>query len=1199
MKFEDIPAPSFSLRVKPKNPQAALPEEDVLSVELTRIREEFKVYTQEKSYTVTPTNPADVNQLSSILSSGRTFLAKLSNPAPNGTDGSAELNFALFYDDRLEMGNIDIGIDEKVLSSPALKNLESDKDNRYSTRSGRDPIEKAAIALFDNCSLKHGNKHYFFILAGNAAKEDLEGNASSLDDSIKENNSDVAAKPEINDVEEQFDSNYDEINYDEIDNKSKEKSVDNNRNFAILGSEIRFALSEKEKGNGETVFLASRITRLNSNYKDPALRLACGNLRFTDWTKAGERALLAKSQLDVLTKSENSYLSKWDEFGIIEGELFFEKVRKLGCVSFTVKKENKEEEKKKEQKKGPTVVIKCNNLNREQKDILKNEKRFDFVDIEHVPVFLENPDMTFSEYINNFAPKDINEQILTGEDNDNKNNQSENDKSISLTKDEFDYNTSELILNAESAPSEKYFLIYPIAGDMAQIKRRLEARNNIQNGRSANPNLGLLIEDAKRIPPTQRPPKIPAMSDFVKQKVFPHEPTMMQLKAVDVALNTPDIALIQGPPGTGKTTVIAAIIERLNQLADKRAKISGRVLLTGFQHDAVENMIGRLKLNGLPVPKFGQRPGEDLNEGLSIFEQELQDWLQKTTDNLRKENPQISASLEENNLRNLCVQYIKAPTLELAMNVLTKALEQPAGTLSVSLRMRLQNELVNVKRELDGNQTDHSYLPFIRALRTTEKSFADDGSLRAADVLYTLGDDLDETDKDLLERASKWYKKETPPFINELKELKRKLMILYTPAPAFRIEKPRDAVLDLIKETIIAIRHNGLKIKDKKTAALAELLLEMENNPEGMLESIKDYCFAFAATCQQSVNKKMQKMKGIMSDSASQSSERLEYDFVIVDEAARVSPMDLMISMAQGRRIILVGDHRQLPQLIDDDVVERMLEESDKNPESQNGSTFSKDIENEWLKKSMFEYLFTERLPALEKMDGIQRRVTLDAQYRMHPTLGAFISHNFYERYNPEEKFKSGLSESYFKHNLPGTDGKCAIWINVPFRKNSGEMSRDDTSWIRSAEADVICKKLNEWIEFDNSRPDEPKLKFGVISFYKGQTELIKKRMAEKFSKYIENGHLRIGTVDAFQGMEFDVVFLSLVRTMDIKHLKPGQNPFGFLQVYNRLNVSMSRQKRLLVVVGDAPLFATNAAKDIVPGLYEFQKLCREKGRML
>ncbi len=1170
MKFEEIPAPSFSLRVKSKNSLTVLPaEDDVLSVELTRIRDEYKLYTQEKVYTVTPTNPADGNQLSSILSSGRTFLGKLANPAP---DGSAELIIALFYDEKLEMGSIEIGIDEKALSSHALKKLIPGK---Y----GKVTIEKAAKALFENSSLKHGNKQYFFILAGNAAKEELEGNASSSLDNNIEDNIDENEKADNVDDGEQLDEN----NGVTV-NRDVEEPVDNNRNFAILGSEIRFALAEKDKGNDETVFLASRITRIRNNYKDPALRLACGNISFVDWTKAGERALLAKSQLDVLTKNENSYLARWDEFGIVEGDLFFEKMRKLGCISFTVKEENKD----------GTIVIECKNLNKEQKDIIKNEKRFDFVDIERVPVFLEDQDMTFSEYMNFFAPKDLNEKCLTGEGG---NNQSENDKSISLTKVDFNYNTGELILNAESAPSGNCVLIYPIAGDMAQIKRRLVARNDIQNGRSANPNLGLLIEDAKRIPQTQQPPKIPAMSDYVKQKVFPHEPTIMQLRAVNVALNTPDIALIQGPPGTGKTTVIAAIIERLNQLADKRASISGRVLLTGFQHDAVENMIKRLKLNGLPVPKFGQRPGEDLNEGLSIFELDLQDWFQKTTDELRKKNPQIAASLEENDLRNSCVQYIKAPSLELAVQILAKALDLPELTLGENLRKRLNSELINLKRELDNDQTDNTRLPVIRALRTTEKSFVDDGSLRAADVLNELGDDLDETDKELLERASRWQKNEIPPFINDLRELKRKLMMIYTPAPVFRIEKVRDTVIDLIKETIIAIRHNGLSMRDKKTAALAELLLEMENNPEGMLETVKDYCFAFAATCQQSVNKKMQKMKGISLDSASQSGERLEYDYVIVDEAARVSPLDLMISMSQGRRIILVGDHRQLPQLIDEEVVGRMLEESDNNLTPQNESAFSKDTENEWLKKSMFEYLFTERLPALEKMDDVTRRVTLNVQYRMHPVLGDFISKNFYERFDPIEKFSSELPESDFTQNLPGTNGKCAVWINVPY--NKGGMSRDNTSWTRSAEADVICNKLKEWIEYDNSRTDEPELKFGVISFYKAQAELIKRRLGEKVIEHTGSDRLRIGTVDAFQGMEFDVVFLSLVRTVDIKKMTPGQNPFGFLQVYNRLNVSMSRQKRLLVVVGDAALYSTDAAKEIVPGLYNFLNLCREKGRTL
>ena len=67
--------------------------------------------------------------------------------------------------------------------------------------------------------------------------------------------------------------------------------------------------------------------------------------------------------------------------------------------------------------------------------------------------------------------------------------------------------------------------------------------------------------------------------------------------------------------------------------------------------------------------------------------------------------------------------------------------------------------------------------------------------------------------------------------------------------------------------------------------------------------------------------------------------------------------------------------------------------------------------------------------------------------------------------------------------------------------------------------------------------------------------------------------------------------YLSLVRT--------GKSGFGFLQLYNRLNVSMSRQKKLLVAVGDAAFYDTDQAREQVPGLADFLKVCRNQGRVL
>ncbi|MCA9209471.1 MAG: hypothetical protein KDA55_13995, partial [Planctomycetales bacterium] len=56
---------------------------------------------------------------------------------------------------------------------------------------------------------------------------------------------------------------------------------------------------------------------------------------------------------------------------------------------------------------------------------------------------------------------------------------------------------------------------------------------------------------------------------------------------------------------------------------------------------------------------------------------------------------------------------------------------------------------------------------------------------------------------------------------------------------------------------------------------------------------------------------------------------------------------------------------------------------------------------------------------------------------------------------------------------------------------------------------------------------------------------------------------------------------------------------FGHLCLYNRLNVSMSRQKRLLVVVGDSHLLQNDLAEEFIPGLVDFLNLCRREGRVL
>ena len=99
-------------------------------------------------------------------------------------------------------------------------------------------------------------------------------------------------------------------------------------------------------------------------------------------------------------------------------------------------------------------------------------------------------------------------------------------------------------------------------------------------------------------------------------------PNDRQWLALDVALNTPDIALVQGPPGTGKTRVIAALQARLaeNDEGVDPNGLAGNTLLTSFQHDAVENAAAATRVMGLPAVKVGFRRGSaEVRDGVEIW----------------------------------------------------------------------------------------------------------------------------------------------------------------------------------------------------------------------------------------------------------------------------------------------------------------------------------------------------------------------------------------------------------------------------------------------------------------------------------------------------------------------------------------------------------------------------------------------------
>ncbi len=1130
MRLKDINAEiTFELWLKPEL-SVETPNIGIGYIASNSTGQAYRLRIDGQQWSVQLRDPSVGKDLNFHLKRGCAHLAEVMQVAK---DGSALVKIIFFNGEIVEIGDVEIGIDERIESTAKKNGI------RFNG------VEELGSVLNDKCKISVGGEDFFLLMSGPSAKADFEADIPEDEDSP-----DSQAV-----VQEKY------------------------REFSIYGERVRIPVERRNVDKSKDIYFATKAVFKDNQKSEGSLRLARGTVLFSDYTKTGHIRALAAGAMSQLTKETGSYLKQWDEYGAIEGEMLLARAKAVGRIDFHGTEQTT---------KGVKFFV---------SSIPDQLTEGDEIEItSEQPLYLKNPDLTWEAY-----SKALEEEFATKKD------QKKNDAEMpaSVYAPILKISKTSIELDLPSIPSGQIFLILSINGDKIQIERRMRARSAILEGRCANPLLGLLIEEGGTLPDIQRVTKLKPLTSFVREKIFKHDPTPKQIEAIDVALNTPDIALIQGPPGTGKTTVVTAILERLNEEYDKTKSIRGQILVSGFQHDAVENIVARLSVNALPAVKFGKRSG-DSEFTVDAITEKINQWCSSVAESIRNKNPQIAQTEEQVRLAELFVAYSLCPSKSNTVSLMKRILGLPRDVISEDITSEAEEIINSLKTELKSN--DPSTLRLVRALRVSEVAFEDDGAARAVDLLNKIEDESANLDLSVLKKAARWSSGKSLSFLSELRGLKESLLYRYLPSPDFRTEKPREDVLRLVA-TVSQLLKEKLSSTNKRDAILAEFLHELEDNPDGVREAIEDYNFVYAATTQQAVGKDIirSKNKNVRYD---QQPEMVKYDTVIIDEAARTSPRDLLIPMSLAeKRIILVGDHRQLPHLIDEEVT-RALEGDDSS---------GPPVDIDFVKKSMFEYLFN-RLKKLEEKDRVKRTVTLDAQYRTHPLLGDFVSNNFYRKYN--EGYRSPLSASHFGQRLPGIENKAAIWINVPNSQGKEDVL-PSRSRQRISEAKVIAEYVNKWIGSEEGSG----LSFGVISFYKAQVfavyEALKKfgiteraqddtwQICQEY-RFLENGEerLRIGTVDAFQGMEFDIVFLSMVRSQDMNVLPPHirneedykkkqQKLFGHLMSENRLCVSMSRQKKVLAIVGDSTLANTQIAVDAVPALKNFYDLCYEQGVIL
>lgn len=281
--------------------------------------------------------------------------------------------------------------------------------------------------------------------------------------------------------------------------------------------------------------------------------------------------------------------------------------------------------------------------------------------------------------------------------------------------------------------------------------------------------------------------------------------------------------------------------------------------------------------------------------------------------------------------------------------------------------------------------------------------------------------------------------------------------------------------------------------------------------------------------------------------------DEIEYDWVIIDEAARATVPELLIPLVRGKRSILVGDHQQLPPVVNFEENEVLSKET-----------------KEMLGESLFKKIHIALSDDLKE--------TLSTQFRMKKEIAEMINKLYYKEVDIKNHI---LNKEYILSDVY----KPITWIDT---NNSAKHYQvpEGTSFKNYEEVTKINHFLSELNNVLSKLKRQKSV--GIISGYEAQKNLIIEDIRNENWPFLD---ITVNNVDAFQGSEKDIIIYSVVRSNEKQEL-------GFLKDERRLNVSLSRAKEMLVIVGDSNVseytpFETNPFRKLFKYILDNRDGCK------
>lgn len=904
-----------------------------------------------------------------------------------------------------------------------------------------------------------------------------------------------------------------------------------------------YSVSEKTEYDSENEYKAETILIVDEKEKrikkdSYQSLLFVGNIGFSstkEYIPDSDKLKLFTMQIDV-----QNYLNLWDEYNRIELEREFLEFKRVSYIRYSSLLDNE----------GIRLFFDDDNFSR----ISDFKDKMCFIgDNGLLSLFIADDIKSYNDIEKSLLGE---KRIIVAKINENTINKIE--KSIKLS-------VQDKAFFRNSSVSNVGYICLSLLGNKISYNRRENAKERIIKGKAGIQKMFTWFTDNPE--PNISTERVEINANLLTKKNL----TSNQREAIEIICNTPDIAILQGPPGTGKTTTIREALIQLNAQTENKYNF-GNNLLSGFRHETVLNLTESIDLFGLPAVKIGDSSKDEKTEEIEprvlSFVNDLIDALKDKYKDLTKEED-IYLEFKRKYLNYMLFNN----SIDSSIDILNDIKKIDIFKYDNEVHKNIDDMISALKKENKNiSYEEESFINFLYGLPILEESYLDDKDRISIELLcFGVYDNL----KLDVEKLQKVYS--TKPYSSNLiKSVRRELILKYRKRPKILISsREKQKIIVFLNELFEKVRCERLKRFDGHKIAILDYIDSLSENPHLVRDTLLKYTKVLGATNQQSISKNMFEAK----------SDDVIFDNVFIDEAATSSPLDLFIPMSIAKKkVILVGDHKQLPNITDEGIIDEVkavvYKSSDSKKDEKENNTISST-----MKKTLFEVLM-DKAHELEKKDGKKRVITLNTQFRMHPKLGEMVSELFYDGV-----VKSVRPESHFSHNYHDMTDRYLYWLDTPYDPYYKKEYREKGSKSRKnvPEAKRIAAHIKEALDASNYE----NVTIGIITMYKDQVKAINDEL-RKIGITDENGNktnqeILVGTVDAFQGREFDIVYLSLVYVFneDTNYSRLASENSKSLMC-----VAMSRQKRLLIVVGDMSVYSTNDAKKKVEPLYRIARLC-------